>query len=132
MSNEKEMIKKLYKIAMNQQKVITKLAQEANLTGMKQDLLQGPKDVSVIDDVQKELDMLTNNNLDYRVTKAVVGTKSGSLNVTIEIPERDSANFVNISSALRKRLAGKTLKSNEGHVGTVSSNQYDINIVGES
>lgn len=127
MASDKEIIKKLLKIAENQQKIITKLAQDA---GVEADPLGGATSswMDVSDDLQAKLATLPAAK-GYTVAHAEVSAKSGLLNAKLLYPAGNSK-FYEVLKALKQMLVGSQMRSNDGKSVKVSGNPQDINVIG--
>ncbi len=126
MANDKEVIQKLLKIAENQQKIITKLAQLGGspLSGGS----SGWSDVSA--DVAAKLALIPGAK-GYSVESAEFGAESGSLRGKLVQPA-NAENYYDVLRALKKALVGQTVKTNDGKEVKVSSNPQDVSFIGMS
>lgn len=123
MANDKEVIQKLLKIAENQQKIITKLAQMgASPTGASSTW----DDVS--DDIAAKLATIPAAK-GYSVESAEAGSQSGSLRGKLITP-KDDPNFYSVLKALKNQLIGKTVRTGDGKEVQLSSNPQDVSFVG--
>lgn len=129
--NDKEIIKKLFRIAANQQKIINKLAQqttpvqqyqgqpEALHTYTAPETLNSEQDVTdaLIPIVQSAAKSLSLETGGFDVQKAKV--YDGVLTATIIFnrlaqPGTASDNYSKVKASLQKWLIGKTLKTSDG------------------
>lgn len=127
MSNDKEVIQKLLKIAENQQKIITKIAQ--NLAT--QPMTGGASSWSdVTDEVAAKLATIPGAK-GYSIQNAEVGAQSGTLRGNILTPKNDE-NFYDVIKALKGMLAGNSLTTSDGQSVKVSTNPKDVSFTGMS
>lgn len=125
MANDKEVIQKLLRIAENQQKIITKIAQNlATQPGG----MGGSTWGDVTDDVAAKLATIPAAK-GYSVQNAEVGAQSGTLRGNIVTPKND-ANFYDVLKALKGLLAGKDVTTSDGESVKVSTNPFDISFTG--
>lgn len=126
MSNDKEVIQRLLKIAEKQQKIITKLAQmEASPMSN-----GGSTWADVKDDVAAKLATIPGAK-GYRVDSAELGTQSGTLRGKLVYPG-NATNYYDVLAALKKALVGQALSSSDGKNVQVSTNPKDVSFIGMS
>lgn len=126
MANDKKVIQKLLKIAENQQKIITKLAQlgASPFSGGNSSW----SDVSA--DVAAKLALIPGAK-GYSVDSAELGAESGSLRGKLVQPA-NAENYYDVLRALKNQLVGKSVKTNDGKEMKVSSNPQDVSFIGMS
>jgi hypothetical protein len=126
MANDKEVIQKLLKIAENQQKIITKLAQlgASPLNGGSSSW----DDVS--SDVAAKLATIPGAK-GYSVNNAECGAESGTLRGKLVYPA-SATNYYDVLKALKNQLVGKSVKTSDGKEVQVSSNPQDVSFIGMS
>lgn len=123
MANDKKVIQKLLKIAKNQQKIITKLAQlgASPFSG-------GSSWSDVSADVAAKLSLIPGAK-GYSVDSAELGAESGSLRGKLVQPA-NAENYYDVLRALKNQLVGKSVKTNDGKEMKVSSNPQDVSFIG--
>lgn len=121
MANDKEIIKKLIKIADNQQKIINKLAQDVQLGGATGDWLDISSSVSSV------LASLPGGR-GATVSTAQFAPQSGNAAVKVKIPNMNST----ATGELRNALVGKTLTSNDGKSVQLPTDKNKISVIGET
>ena len=126
MANDKEVIQKLLKIAENQQKIITKIAQ--NLATQPGGVSSSWGDVT--DDVAAKLATIPAAK-GYKIQNAEIGSQSGSLRGNILTPKNDT-NFYDVLKALKSLLIGNSVKTSDGESVKVSANPQDVSFTGMS
>jgi predicted O-linked N-acetylglucosamine transferase (SPINDLY family) len=117
MANDKEIIRKLLKIAENQQKILTKLAQNQEL---------GWSDVS--EQLQSKLSTIPAAK-NYTVNLAEVSKSDGTLRSRLMYPANDK-NFALVTETLKRMLAGTQLADNQGQLVTLTNDPYKIRFIG--
>lgn len=122
MTNERELIEKLYSIARNQQKIITKLAQQAQPQG---GASGSWADVSA--DVLAKLKTIPEAK-GYSVYSAEVASSDGSLKGKILYPKGD-LNASKVMQALKNLVAGETLRTKDGATVDVTLNPEGISFI---
>lgn len=127
MANDKEVIQKLLKIAENQQKIITKLAQ-MGASPTSAGASSSWDDVSA--DIAAKLATIPAAK-GYSVDSAEVGGASGTLRGKLVTPKNDT-NYYDVLKALKNQLIGKTVRTSDGKEVQVSSNPQDVSFVGMS
>lgn len=128
MASDKEIIKKLLKIAENQQKIITKIAQDMGGAGAEPMGGASSSWLDVSEDLQAKLSALPAAK-GYSVSTAEVGSQSGSLKGKLVYPKGDTK-FYEVVKALKSQLAGSELKTSDGKSVKVSANPQDISFIG--
>lgn len=123
-NKDKQIIKKLLKIADNHQRIIAKLAQLAMPTS---GATVGWADVS--DDLAEKLHSIPNTT-GYAVTSAEVSPTEGVLRAKISHPNDE--NFHSVVSQLKKMLAGSQMRTDDNKTVSVSRNEQDLNFIGMS
>lgn len=124
MSNDKKVIEALLKIAENQQKIITKLAQ------MGVSPMSGT--TSNWDDVSKDVAAklaAIPGAKGYSLSGAEYGPQSGSLRGKLVYPAT-ATNYYDVLKALKGMLVGNTIKTNDGKDVKVSANPQDVSFIG--
>lgn len=126
MANDKKVIQKLLKIAENQQKIITKLAQlgASPLSG------GGSSWDDVSGDVAAKLANIPGAK-GYSVDSAEIGAESGTLRGKLVYPA-NATNYYDVLKALKNQIVGKSVKTTDGKEVKVSSNPQDISFIGMS
>lgn len=126
MANDKEVIQKLLKIAENQQKIITKLAQlgASPLSGGSSSW----GDVS--GDIAAKLSAIPGAK-GYSVDSAEIGAESGTLRGKLVYPA-NATNYYDVLKALKNQIVGKSVKTSDGKEVKVSSNPQDVSFIGMS
>lgn len=127
--NDKEVMKKLFKIAENQQKIINKLAQNlsgdyvpAQLGGVS----GGWNDVSHA--VAQKLSTIPAAK-HYRLDNAQVAGSNNSLKGTLVYPKNDQ-NYYDVLKALKSALVGQSLKTNDGKEVQVAADPQLVSFTG--
>lgn len=126
MSNDKEVIQKLLKIAENQQKIITKLAQMGYSPGSGASTGWN----NVTSDVASKLAAIPGAK-GYSVDSAEYGAESGALRGKLVYPA-NAENYYDVLNALKKMLVNNTVKTEDGKDVKVSANPKDVSFIGMS
>lgn len=129
MSNDKKVIEKLLKIAENQQKIITKLAQ-MGATPATPAAAGASSWLDVTHDVAAKLAAIPGAK-GYSVNSAELGGESGSLRGKLVYPA-NATNYYDVLNALKNQLVGKSVKTSDGKDAVVSSNPKDVSFIGMS
>lgn len=129
MSNDKKIIERLFKIAENQQKIITKLAQ-MGATPATPAAAGASTWADVTDDVAAKLATIPGAK-GYSVNSAELGSESGTLRGKLVYPA-SATNYYDVLNALKRQLVGKPVKTVDGKEVVVSSNPKDISFIGMS
>ena len=123
MASDKEIIKKLLKIAEQQQKMITKLAQAVEQS-------QQLGNYSVINDLQAKLSAIPAAK-GYQVVDAELASSDGTIHVklqTTNVANKDL--YPQVKDALKKMILGSQLKvDNTNQIVNVSNNIEKINVL---
>ena len=122
--NDKELIKKLYSIAVKQQKVIEKLAQMSPASPMGGSTASW-EDVSA--DVEAKLKQIPEAK-GYSVYSAEIAPSDGSLKGKLIYPKGD-LNASKVISALKAMLVGKPLRKQDGTSVAVSGDPANVSFI---
>jgi chorismate synthase len=120
--DSKKVIEKLIKIAENQQKIINKLAQQAQPMG---GASSSWEDVTA--DLSNRLRSIPEAK-GYSIGSAQVGGQTGSFHAELHVPSTDKM-FGTVTQKLRDQLAGQTIKTNRGQSVKVTNVPDEITFV---
>jgi len=127
--DSKKIIEKLLKVASNQQKILTKLAQSMGETPVVPAAVEGGATLGwddVSNAVAAKLKAVAPN---YAVSKAQLSSFDGSLRGTLIYPKGDTK-YHEVSKALKTQLAGQPIKTNDDKTVQVTKDIANISFIG--
>lgn len=130
MANDKETIKKLIKIAKNQQNIITKMAQQMGLDTQELSSANSWNQVSTA--VQDALALIPEAQ-GFSVAEAEVSALDGNLRGKVRAPSNAApGSFRTVLTKLKELLAGKQVNSDEGKSVAISTDPNKITLISMS